>query len=99
MRLVVGDGLRHLLQGVEALGFLIHKGLDAACAFGLDVRRHVHQHQRRGLQVRFANRDEAGTTTHRCPYQDRPRTPKRLHHTDQVLDHGVLTVFVRRCPT
>jgi hypothetical protein len=46
------------------------------------VRRHVNQHESRCLQVGFANRDEADTTTHRCPYQDWPFTPKRLHHTD-----------------
>ena len=45
MRLVVGDGpplpIRHLLQGVKALGLLIHKGLDTARAFGLYLRCHV----------------------------------------------------------
>ena len=98
MWLVVGNGIRHLLQGVESLGLLVHKGLDAVRAGGLDVRHHVHQHQRRCLQVGFANRQEADSTTHRGSHQDRPRTPKRLHHTEQVLDAVVRAVLVSRCP-
>src|SRR5262245_10420921 len=64
MRLVVGDGISHLLQGIESLWLLIHKGLDAARAFEFDVRRHIHEYQRRRRQVGFTNSDEADTTTH-----------------------------------
>src|SRR5262245_37676294 len=84
MRLVVGDGISHLLQGVEALWLLIHKCLDTARTLSLHLRRHVNQHQRCCLQVGFANRDQADTTTHRCPYQDRPLTPRSEEHTSEL---------------
>ena len=70
-----------------------------ACAFDLDLWCHVHQHQRCRVQVGFTNGDEADTAPHGRSHQDRSLPSKRLHHTDQILNHVVLPVFVRRCPS
>ena len=92
VRLVAGDGVGDFVQRIESIGPLTHERLDLVDALGLDARRDVDHHQRGGIDLIFADGDQAGPATHRCADEGRTPVAERRDDAFQVLDHHILAV-------
>ena len=69
LRLIAGDGLGDLFQRTESVRMLAHEVEDLGDPFLLDSRRHVDQHEGRGVHVIFADGHEARASAHGCAHE------------------------------
>ena len=92
VRLIIADGLRHLLQRTESAGLLAHECLNLVDAFDLYPGGDIDHDQRSGIDMILTDGDQTGPASHGCADEHRAPVAERGDNTLEILDHDILPV-------